>query len=176
MEPWTDEQIGELLSRRSAEAQVVPMFEDLLDRLPASADEIDRQEALSTKRAGYFRMVWDYARGNPAMALEVWRSSLDPDEDGRAHVRPLGAPNASELEALPDPALFILRAVLQMTPASVSDVAQVTRLSEAQVENALRFGEAHGYVIREGGKVRVAWRWLRSVLLLLERRRLLVNP
>jgi hypothetical protein len=173
--PWTDEQIGNLLVRRNAEAAIDPTFEDLLEALAPSADEIDRQEALSAKQTGYFRMVWDYARGNPALALEVWRSSLMEDLEDRVRVVALHAPNAARLETLPDAALFILRAVLQMAPATVADVAESTRLTEAQVQNAFRFGLAHGYLVEDGGRIRVSWAWLRSVTLFLERRRLLVN-
>ncbi len=175
LESWTDEQIGNLLSLRSAEAQLTPTFEDLLDKLPPSADEIDEQEALNAKRTGYFRMVWDYARGNPAIALQAWRSSLVAGIDGSCRVRPLQAPNATRLEMLPDSALFILRAVLQMTPATLSDVVEATRLTEAQVQNVFHFGQAHGYLVEDGGRVQVAWEWLRSVTLFLERRHLLVN-
>ena len=174
--PWRDEQIGALLSERSAEAQIVPTFEDLLDKLPISADEIDRQEALAARRAGYFRMIWDYARGNPAIALEVWRASLSEDAAGVVRVRSLTAPDAGELEHLPDSALFILRAILQMDPATLEEVARATRLSDAHVQNTIRFGRNRGYIVEERGKLRVAWAWLRSVVLLLERRHLLVNP
>ena len=173
--PWGDEAIGALLSARSAEAGVTPSFEDLLDRLPASADELDRREAHDEKRAGYFRMVWDYARGNPGMALEVWRDSLLVDASGQVRVRPLRAPPATELEALPDAGLFVLRAILMMAPASVSDVAEATRLSEAEVRDAFGYGRAHGFLIEEGGRVSVGWEWLRSVLLLLERRHLVLS-
>ncbi|HEY5377288.1 MAG TPA: ATP-binding protein, partial [Polyangiaceae bacterium] len=174
---WSDEQIGALLSARSAEAEITPTFEDLLEKLPPAADEIDKQEALAARKAGYFRMVWDYARGNPAMALEAWRASLREDGSSTVRVRSLVAPNSSELEALPDSALFILRAILQMDPATVSDVAKATRLAEAHVENAVRFGQSHGYLVEEAGRIRVAWSWLRSIVVLLERRHLLlVNP
>ena len=176
LEPWTDEQIGALLALRSADAGVTPSFEGLLDKLPPSANEVDKQEALAGKRAGYFRVVWDYARGNPAIALEVWRTSLTATPDGATHVRPLKAPNPAPLEVLPDATLFILRAILQMTPATLPELAEATRLSEAQVEDALRFGEAHGYLAQEKGRVSITWAWLRSVTLFLERRHLLVNP
>jgi hypothetical protein len=176
LKPWNDEQIGELLSERSAEARIAPTFEDLLDKLPASADEMDKQEALTARRAGYFRMIWDYARGNPAMALEVWRASLREDAAGIVRVRALAAPDTSELEVLPDSALFILRAILQMDPATVQEVATATRLTEAHIENAIRYGQNHGYIVEEDGGLRVAWGWLRSVVVLLERRHLLVNP
>jgi len=176
LRPWTDEQIGVLLTQRTADAEMVATFEDLLEKLPATADEIDKQEALTARRVAYFRMVWDYTGGNPAMALEAWRASLSEDATGIARVRPLVVPEASELEVLPDSALFILRAIMQMDPATVPDIAKATRVAEAQVLNAVKFGLSHGYLAAVGKGVRVEWAWLRSVVLLLERRHLLVNP
>jgi hypothetical protein len=173
--PWTDEQIGELLSLRSVEAEVVPNFEGLLEKLPAGADEVDKLEALAARRVGYFRMVWDYTRGNPAMALEVWRASLSADDAGFTRVLPLAVPDSTELQRLPDSALFILRAIMQLEPATVSEIARSTRLPETHVLNAVTFGVQRGYLTGDGDAVRVAWAWLHSVVVLLERRHLLVN-
>lgn len=175
LDPWTDDQIGELLSSRCAEAGIAPTFEDLLDNLPPSADELDKLDALEAKRVGYVRMIWDYARGNPGIALEVWRSSLGEADDGSIRVRPLQAPDAARLESLPDSALFVLRAVLQLAPATVADVASLTRLNEVQIENAFRYGQAHGYLVESDGSVRVSWPWVRPVTLFLQRRHLVVN-
>jgi len=143
--------------------------------LPPGADEIDRLEALDAKRSGYVRMIWDYASGCPAIALEVWRSSLMEAEDGSIRVRPMDVPSSKVMEGLPDAALFILRAVMQTPEATVGDIARITRLTEDQVSNAVRFGEANGYLLRRDGVVQVPWRWLRPVLVLLERRHLLVS-
>jgi hypothetical protein len=176
LDDWTDAQIGALISSRSREAGLDPVFDDLLDRMAPSADEIDRQEALSEKREGYFRMVWDYARGNPAVALEAWRTSLVEDEDGIARVRPLQTPDVASLEALPDTALFVLRAVMQMSPATARAVSEATHLPADQIENVFRFGRARGYLREDHGRLVVPWAWRRPVILLLERRHLLVNP
>lgn len=176
LEPWTDEQIGSLLAQRSAAAGIDPAFDDLLEKQRHARDELELIEALAEKRAGYVRVIWDYARGNPAIALEVWRSSLVEDDRGRVRARPLSVPSAAVLEHLPDSVLFILRAILQMAPATAADVMQATRLPEDEVQNAFRFGQRHGYLVEEDGRVRVPWWWLRLVLVLLERRHLLVEP
>lgn len=175
LDRWTDDQIGALLTSRSQEAKVTPTFEDLLEPLPATADEIDKQDALTAKRVGYFRMIWDYAGGNPAIALEVWRNSLQRAPGSSARVRPLRAPRDTALESLPDQALFILRAVLQISPATIANVSQATRFSEAHVRNAVGYGLAQGYLVMNGEEIRVTWAWLRAVTLFLERRHLVVN-
>ena len=172
---WTDDEIGALLTSRCQEAKVAPTFEDLLEPLPATADEADKQDALAAKRVGYFRMIWDYAGGNPAIALEVWRNSLLRASGSSVRVRPLRAPPDAALESLPDQALFILRAVLQITPATVANVSRATRFSEAHVRNAVGYGLAQGYLVMNGEEIRVTWAWLRAVTLFLERRHLVLN-
>lgn len=175
LEPWNEAQIGALLAERDALAGITPSYDDLLDKLPPGADEIDRMEALKAKQAGYERMLWDHVRGNPALALEAWRTSLVENEAGAVFVRPLQVPDSTRLDLLPDSSLFILRAVLQLQPAAVEDVALATRVSREQVLNALRFGQTQGYLVEHDGQIRVTWPWLRAVVRLLERRHLLVN-
>lgn len=173
LEPWTENQIGALLLSRSERARVFPTYVDLLDKLPVGADEVERQEALDAKRGGYQRMLWDHVGGNPGLALEAWRASLARDDTGVVRVRPLQVPDVAPLEHLPDPSLFVLRAVLQLAPTTVEAVAQATRLRPEEVLVDFRVGKTRGYFEERDGRVRVAWFWLCIVVQLLERRRLL---
>ncbi|MBW2527472.1 MAG: AAA family ATPase, partial [Deltaproteobacteria bacterium] len=68
LKPWSEEGIVGLLGSRSALAGVDPRFDDLVSELPEGADEIDREEARARTRAGFYRLLWDYARGNPGVA------------------------------------------------------------------------------------------------------------
>lgn len=171
--PWTETQIGALLDERSRCADVAPTYTDLLDKMPAGADESERLEALDAKRAGYLRMLWDHVGGNPGLALEAWRASLACDRGGGVRVRPLQVPDVTPLELLPDTSLFVLRAVLQLAPASVEAVAQATRLRHEEVFVDFRYGKTRGYFEETDGRVRVTWQWLCAVTQVLERRRLL---
>lgn len=175
LEPWSEEALGALLTARSEAAGLELTFEDLLERLPPDADEVERQDALAARRAGYVRMLWDYASGNPGLALDVWRASLACGPAGRVHVRPLQVPDPTELEGLPDSTLFVLRAVLQLGPAAEADVAEVTRLGLGAVHGAVCFGEARGYLAVDQGRVLVTWRWLSALVRHLQRRHLLVS-
>jgi energy-coupling factor transporter ATP-binding protein EcfA2 len=175
LRPWQEDHIAALIAQRCGGAAVAPIYDDLLDELPPGSDEIDRLDALQAKESGYVRMLWDHVAGNPGLALEAWRSSLAVDAAGVVHVRPVQPPSSMKLDMLPDSSIFILRAVLQLDPAGVAEVAQATRLSTEQVTDAFLFGQAHGYLCERDGRVRVTWRWLRLVLRLLERRHLLVN-
>lgn len=171
--PWTETQIGALLLARSNRAELFPTYADLLDKLPPGADEVERQEALDAKRAGYQRMLWDHVGGNPGLALEAWRASLARDAAGNVRVRPLQVPDVTPLEHLPDTSLFVMRAVLQLAPTTVDAVARATRLRPDEVLVDFRFGKTRGYFEEREGRVRVTWPWLCAVVQLLSRRRLL---
>lgn len=175
LEPWNEEQIGALVDARTQEAGLSPSFDDLLEPLPPSADEIDRLEALESRKRGYVRMLWDHVRGNPGLALQAWRASLALTPSGELRVRALPQPDVTQLETLPDTTLFVLRAVMQLSPAQPATVATITRLSSEQVTNTLRFGEANGYLEATDEGFRVSWRWLDTLQRLLERRHLLVR-
>lgn len=171
--PWTDRQIGALLEQRCDSAGIQVTYDGLLDKPALGIDEIGRQSMLHATRVGYLRMLWNHVGGNPALALEVWRSSLAADPSGMVHVRPLQVPEMSDLESLPDASLFILRAVLQLAPASAQAVSHTTRLPLNEIMQAFRYGKASGYFEEYAAGIRVTWRWLRPVTQILERRRLM---
>jgi len=175
LQPWSERQIGELVSRRCLAGEINLHYEGLLERLPPGADEVDRLDAIRAKRVGYERMLWDHVGGNPGLALQAWRASLGQDPEGAIHVRPLQVPDITKLERLPDASLFVLRAVLQLAPTSAETVAQATRLQTDQVIQDLSFGKAQGFYEEKSGGIRIAWPWLRAVSRLLERRHLLVS-
>jgi DNA-binding IclR family transcriptional regulator len=85
------------------------------------------------------------------------------------------APDTADLESLPDQAVFVLRAVVQLELAAFEDIVDATRLPTRQVEDALRYGSFRGYLERIDGRYRVHWRWFRSVSRFLERRHLLAK-
>jgi energy-coupling factor transporter ATP-binding protein EcfA2 len=174
--PWREEEIIDLLRQRTEHVGVEPTFERLLEKLPPQADEIDRQEALEQRAGSYYRLLWDYAAGNPGVALHMWRRSLGVDEDGIVYVRFFQAPDTGDLERLPDAAVFVLRAVMQLAPTTADEIVRATMLSAADVEDALRYAIARGYLAAEGGRYSTTWAWFRPIVTHLQRRHLLVAP
>jgi hypothetical protein len=164
-----------LLKARSGQAGLVPSFEHLVDPFPATADEIDRQEALTQRAADYYRLLWDAAAGNPGIALHMWRRSLGTGPGGKAVVRPMESLDETDLERLPDPSVFVLRAVLQLAPAHADQIAKSTMVRLPDVIDALRYTTSRGYVEAHDGGFRVTWTWLRTVTLFLQRKHLLVT-
>ncbi len=172
---WREEEIISLLQARTKVAGLTPTFEGLLEKLPKNADEVDRQEALAQRAANYYRLLWDYAVGNPGIALHMWRRSLGVDDAGLVHVRFFQAPETGDLERLPDAAIFVLRAILQLSMADPKDIAKATMLSHPEVEDALRYAQARGYISEENGYYSVTWAWLRPVVTHLQRRHLVAT-
>lgn len=174
LESWREEEISELLRERTKNAGIQPDFEMLLDRLPPSADEVDKAEAQVARAERYHRLLWDHSAGNPGVALHMWQKSLGVDARGRVLVRALQSLDLHDLEQLPDSAVFVLRAVLQLAPVKPDAIVKATLLRPLEVLDALRYAQARGYVEHADGRYRVTWTWFRPATLFLQRRHLLV--
>lgn len=173
LDPWTELGIVRLLHHRNLRAGISPKFDHLLTDLPADADEVDIAEALQRTEAAYYRLLWDYSSGNPGVALHFWRNSLGIDSNGDVRVRLFQAPEAEALEGLPDSAVFVLRATVQLGFATVAQICQATSIPESQVRDALRYGLAKGYFVREDERYVITWDWFRAITRFLKRRHLL---
>jgi hypothetical protein len=171
--PWNDAAIANLLSKRAAASGINPSFEHLISDLPPNADEIDHEEAVEQTRTGYYRLVWDYAGGNPGVALHAWRSSLGVNEAGGVTVKVFQAPTADALEDLPDTTVFVFRAVVQLERSSRQQICQATGISATEVDDALRFGIVRGYFEESENGFAVTWPWYRPITRFLTRRHLL---
>ncbi|HHH30897.1 MAG TPA: hypothetical protein ENK57_21485, partial [Polyangiaceae bacterium] len=145
LKPWSEEGIVRLLEQRSGAAGIQPDFSRLVGDLPDYADEIDEIEALDRARSGYYRLLWDYSLGNPAVSLHFWRASLRVSAAGEHVVRLFDPPSTQDLERLPDSAVFVLRAIVQLDEASVADIAEATMLDRNQVEDAIRYALVRRY-------------------------------
>ncbi|MGE3669427.1 MAG: AAA family ATPase [Polyangiaceae bacterium] len=173
MQPWREEAIAELLEGRTKQCGLEPSFEGLLES-DSDGDEIEHAERLASTKRGYYRLLWDYSAGNPAVALHFWRKSLGISEGGELQVGLFRAPPTSDLEQLPDGASFVLRAIVRLDPATVDGIAETTQLPLHQVLDTVRYADFRGYLMRdEDGRLRVTWTWFRAVTRVLSRRHLL---
>lgn len=135
---WPEEAVGRLLRMRSKDAGVTPGFALVMDRIHEDADEVDVEEARARTEGAYYRMIWDYAEGNPGVALDAWRACLGVTESGFAEARPFRPPDIRELEVLPDGAVFVLRSVVRLDAALPAEIAEATMLPMSGIEDALR--------------------------------------
>lgn len=170
---WSEDAIVRLVTQRNLSAGLRPDFSGLASDLPANADETDVLDAVRSTEANYYRLLWHYATGNPGVALHFWRRSLGIDASGKVLVRLFDAPEAGQLEQLPDSAAFVLRAIIQLGWATPEDIIRVTSLAKGQVADALRYGSQLGYFDVDGTRYRIAWDWFRAITRFLQRRHLL---
>lgn len=175
LSPWSEEGITRLLRQRTEAAGMKPRFDRLLREHELGGDATERRQSLHRAELNYYRLLWDYANGNPGVALQFWRDSLCIDDEDRCWVRLFEPPSTSDIESLPEEAIFVLRAVVQLERARVADIAAATMLTESRIRDALRYALARGYVATEAGRYRVEWRWFRAITSVLQRRHLLTT-
>lgn len=166
---WTEETLGDLIKAQCDKAGIEPSFEGLVvprqnEPLP---DQGDRTEA------SYYRLLWDFSKGNPAVALHAFRESLFRDEHGDVVVRLFKEPSPEEIEALTLSQLFILRTVVQLELALLPEIERATQLPAKDVEDAMRFCASRGYVEPFQGGYRLTWPWYRTITTVLQRQHLL---
>jgi hypothetical protein len=173
---WTAVDIASLLRARSREVGVEPSFDGLV--VPRNADGTIDDE-VAQKAEGFYGVIWDYAGGNPAVALHCFRESLftNPEDPAEPFVRLFKEPSSEPIELLPGPMLYVLRAVLQLELARPEDIVQCTALPASDVADALRLALSRGYIeeVPEEDAVRVDFHWFRSLTSVLRRKHLLVE-
>jgi hypothetical protein len=172
LQHWTEEEIGELVAKRTAAAEVEPDFEQLV--LPRQLDEMVYEVEGDRKRAGFNRILWDSSDGNPAVALRLWCESLTVDDTGKIVVQLFPQRDTSELEGLNLTARFVLRSIVQMEYADPEVIVDALRMPRADIRAAIRHSLVRGYIQEREGRLHVAWPWYRSITRMLARQNLLV--
>ncbi len=170
---WSEENIATMLKLRSARADIKPVFDDLVGE--EEDDEVLRREQLARTEASYYRLLWDYAAGNPAVAVHFWRESLGVDDEGNVRVQLFHAPDTTDIERLPDTSIFVLRAVIQLELARPVDILAATMLRPREIEDALRYTLFRGYLEIVDERYRVTWTWFRAITRVLQRRHLIAT-
>ncbi|GGD75977.1 hypothetical protein [Croceicoccus mobilis] len=171
---WSAAELRSLIERRTAQAGIDPDFSDMIDdgvfEFGEDVSPIER------RKRGYFERLTDYVSGNPAIALDTWRRSLFVDgRDQRVTVRTFDTPPVDTLAALPMPALFVLRVILQMDFADVRAIRASTDLPDMMVSDALRRLERMGVAVETDGGYQIALHWWIEVVRLLARQNLIVR-
>jgi hypothetical protein len=170
LEGWSEEQIRDLIQRRCKASGVVFNYADVaVDQLEGVAIRARLVESAE----GYLRLLWDYAGGNPRVALHFFVRSLDPDRGDRLRVRLFRAPDPERLEAGGEAGLFVLAAIVTHESLSIADLAAVTRSTVARchihVDRLIDLGAARV----DDGLIRITTTWQRAAVRLLRRRNLL---
>lgn len=172
LRPWTEEQIAELVGIRNKSNSLEPRFDKVA--VPRQVRGMETGEEDRTER-DFYRILWDYSGGNPAVSLHFWRESLFcRNGTGHVYVRLFKGPSANDLEDLPSTFYFVLRSILQLELALESDIVKCTDLQPPEVADALRAAISHDYIDYEGERICLNLAWYRAVVQVLERKHLLM--
>jgi len=167
---WTEEELGMLIQAQCEAANITPSFDGLVVPRQASGPLTERG---NKSEAAYYRLLWDFSRGNPAVALHAFRESLFVAGSGDIVVRLFKEPPQEQIEDLPLSILFVLRTIVQLELAMPREVELATQLPAPDVDDAIRFAVSRGYLEPYDGGVRMSWPWYRTITTVLNRQHLL---
>jgi hypothetical protein len=179
LRPWSEQQISALIDARMEVAGFEADYEHLLlnaapprhlgTDLPGQGEEAER----SADR--YHRLVWDYANGNPRIALHFFRLSLEWTHGKQVRVRLFALPSVDVLEEFESRTWFTLACLVQHENITVPEAAESLRFPAHECERALELLHRRGFLTRTAaGRYRVASHWARAVQRFLQRKKLLV--
>lgn len=118
------------------------------DNLVVSRGGQDRGYQVVESAAGYFRLLTEFSRGNPRIAVRYWLRSLALHEDGLLHVSLFDTTAAVSITDLRSDEGFALAAVVQHDSL---DAAELARVLGADIEMCALYLNAW----REAGLIRV---------------------
>lgn len=172
---WTDTEIRHLILSRMRRARLRPSFTDLV---VTRLEGVSVQSQIIGTAQGYFRLLWDFTRGNPRDACHFWLRSLVPEEgSNRIRVHLFSAPRIEDLEELPDDIVFVLQAVVEHENLTADELTRVTSMSPEFCRFALGFCRDAGYLVRDPltGRSQLSVHWHQTVLRFLKRQHLIYS-
>lgn len=167
---WSEDKIRELIRTRCTASGARVNFADLV---VDSLEGVSAQARLIESEDGYTRLLWDYADGNPRVALHFFLRSLDSDGGNRVRVRLFRAPEVERLEAGGFNGLFVLAAVVMHESISFDHLVEVTRLERPECFIHLDRLAELGAVVPDNDMYCLSATWHRTAVRLLRRRNLL---
>lgn len=167
-----------ILNRHNELHSVSPDFTQL--KIPSkNTKAAARQDDLAEKSQSlYFRILWDYTRGNPRQALYYWKASLLWN-DNSADVKLFDVPEQKVLEGLSDITLMILAALVEHNGLTLAGLTRVMNIPENIIRRRLEELVPHGIVFLFEDGERAGWHvesfWTRAVENYLVKRQFLFN-
>jgi hypothetical protein len=175
MEAWEERDIEALLRRRT-ESLGIPLdlaslgaADDALSRWVEGGGEDGPQAGLGD----IARLLWDYALGNPTVALWCWTEMLSVHPEGRLHIHMFTQPDVEHLERLPDAARFVLACVAWHTEVSAEEVALSLRLPLLTARQELKRLREMGVLARRAERYALDLPWVAPTLRWLRRKHLI---
>ena len=175
--PWSDQRIGELIDARMESAGYTADYDSLLnhDALAPNPTPLVNDEEAERVADRYHRLVWDYADGNPRLALHFFRMSLLLVGEKRVEVHLFPMPLMSALEVFATRTHYVLACLVQHENLTAAEAAKSLSFALSECERALYLLHERGFLTTcDDQRYRVSSHWNRAVLRFLQRKKLLV--
>lgn len=143
---WTDSQIQDLIWKRNLVAGKTTNFTNLVVTHEEANDDVSFEVIKSAQ--GYFRLLHDFCKGNPRVALLYWLRSLKINEQDE-QVLDVGlfqSPPQKPLAALQDNYWFTLTAIAQHGALNSKEISHIINADEGFCEMALNYFEEKNIV------------------------------
>jgi hypothetical protein len=163
----SESQLTELILNRHNELHVVsPDFTQLKIRSKNTKASAQQDDLAEKSQSLYFRILWDYTRGNPRQALYYWKASLVWN-DNNADVKLFDIPEQRVLEGLNDITLMILAALVEHNGLTLAGLTHVMNIPDNIIRRRLEELVPHGIVFLFEDGERAGWHvesfWTRAV-------------
>lgn len=175
LKSWPESAISGLLEKRLAVAGYTANYDQLTGQLaPASTvavQGIERQEDNSQR---FHRLVWDYADGNPRVALHFFRLALHPQQgsERRVLVRLFPMPSMNALERFKLRTQLLLACLVQHENLTPAEASASLRFPLAECERGFALLLQEDFLVEQDQRYRVSSHWNRAVLRFLQRKKL----
>ena len=171
-----------ILNRHFANNNKAPDFGLLSTSIPETTHSRSGRNVWSSQEQEekntelYFRILWDYTRGNPRQALYFWKSSLQWSDD-LVSVQLFEVPEQRVLENLADSTLMLLAALIEHNGLTQEGLAEIMNISHEAIRRRLEELAPYNVLYRiENGEL-TGWHiesfWVRAVENYLEKRQFL---
>lgn len=168
-----------MLARHNDAHHTAPDFSGLSLETEKKAKHLPPRSQVDNNTKGqelYFRILWDYTKGNPRQALYYWKASLAWDE-GKCTVHLFEIPEHRILEGLQDRALMLLAGLLEHNGLTLEGMQDVMNCSGNTVRRLIEEISPYGIVFNIESDSVSGWHvesfWTRAVENYLEKRQLL---
>lgn len=168
-----------LLARHNDAHPSTPDFNELNFSNPKQRRITSKLQQQSESEKGqelYFRILWDYTKGNPRQALYYWKASL-AWEGTKCTVRLFEIPEHRILETLEDRALMLLAGLIEHNGLTLKGMQDIMNSSENTVRRLIEELTPYGIVFSLETDDILGWHvesfWTRAVENYLEKRQLL---
>lgn len=146
IDPWSETQIQELIWMRNLTTGVSLNFTDLVVTHQASSGDDFSYEVVKSSR-GYFRLLHEFCKGNPRVAMIYWLRSLKLSDDPETlQVVLFRQPPQRIAASLPDDYWFALTALAQHGALMPSEISQIINAEHGFCEMAVDYFDQLGVV------------------------------